>query len=51
VLLAAAAKAAAAAAQPISDLRGSEAFRRDLVEVLTVRALVEAISRAGGVPS
>jgi carbon-monoxide dehydrogenase medium subunit len=47
-LLAAAAKMAAASAEPISDLRGSDAFRRDLVAVLTVRALREAISRAGG---
>jgi carbon-monoxide dehydrogenase medium subunit len=37
---------AAAAAQPITDLRGSEQFRRDLVEILTARALAQAAQRA-----
>lgn len=43
-----AARAAAAEAQPITDIRGSESFRRSLVEVLTLRALYEATTRAGG---
>lgn len=42
-----AAKEAAAEAQPISDLRGSKAYRIDLVEVLALRALTEAAKRAG----
>lgn len=50
-LFARAAQAAAGEAQPITDLRGSEEFRRDLVEVLTVRALREAVVRAGGAPA
>ena len=37
---------AAAEARPISDLRGSEPFRRLLVEVLARRALREAAARA-----
>jgi len=41
-----AAAAAAAEARPISDLRGSESFRRHLVEVLARRAFVEAARRA-----
>ena len=39
---------AAAEAQPISDLRGSEQYRRDVVQVLTARALVQACERAEG---
>jgi carbon-monoxide dehydrogenase medium subunit len=42
--------AAAAEARPISDLRGSEEFRRDLVRVLVIRALRSATEaeRGGG---
>ena len=39
---------AAAEAQPISDLRGSEQYRRDMVQVLTARALKQACDRAEG---
>jgi len=39
---------AAKEAQPISDLRGSEHYRRDLVQVLTERALQQACERAEG---
>ena len=41
-----AAAEAAAEARPISDQRGSESFRRHLVEVLATRALAEAARRA-----
>ena len=39
---------AATEAQPISDLRGSEQYRRDVVDVLTARALEQACERAKG---
>ncbi len=48
-LFRAAAAAAAKEARPITDIRGSEEYRRDIVEVLTFRALQEAVVRAGGV--
>ena len=47
-LFAAAGRIAAAEAQPISDLRGSDKYRRDIVEVLTARALAAATTRAKG---
>ena len=43
-----AAELAAAASQPEADLRGSVAYKRDMVRVLTTRALTEALKRAGG---
>ncbi|MFH1842535.1 MAG: xanthine dehydrogenase family protein subunit M [bacterium] len=43
-----AAKQVAAEAQPITDIRGSDTFRRELVAVLTVRALETASARARG---
>jgi carbon-monoxide dehydrogenase medium subunit len=47
-LFAAAGTVAATEAQPISDLRGSEQYRRDVVDVLTARALEQACERAKG---
>jgi carbon-monoxide dehydrogenase medium subunit len=41
-----AAELAAGAARPISDIRGSAAFRRYLVGVMTVRCLRRAVERA-----
>jgi len=45
---AAAAREARKEAEPISDVRGTADFRRELVEVLTRRALARAHNRAGG---
>ncbi len=42
-----AAKAAASEAQPAADLRGSEEYKRAMVEVFTRRALETAVKRAG----
>ena len=47
-LFAQAASVSADEALPITDLRGSAAFRHELVTVLTRRALIEATARAGG---
>jgi carbon-monoxide dehydrogenase medium subunit len=47
-LFARAARSAAAEARPITDLRGSEAYRRDLIQVLAARAFAEATARARG---
>lgn len=44
----AAAQCCAAEARPISDLRGTAGFRRELVRVLARRALEEAARQAGG---
>jgi carbon-monoxide dehydrogenase medium subunit len=41
-----AARLAAEASEPIEDLRGSVAYKRDLVRVLTTRALRRALGRA-----
>jgi aerobic carbon-monoxide dehydrogenase medium subunit len=45
--IAEAARLAAGAAEPIEDLRGSVEYKRDLVRVLTGRALRRAVQRAG----
>src|SRR5919197_300155 len=46
--IAQAAQLAAEAARPEADLRGSVAYKRDMVRVLTTRALTRALERAGG---
>lgn len=43
-----AAQLAAEAARPEADLRGSVEYKRDMVRVLTTRALTGALQRAGG---
>ncbi len=47
-LFAAVGAKAATEAQPISDLRGSAEYRREVVDVLTARALEQACERAKG---
>jgi carbon-monoxide dehydrogenase medium subunit len=42
-----AAQLAADESQPTSDLRGPAEYKRDLVRVLTARALTKAVERAG----
>ena len=42
-----AAQVAAQESQPAADLRGSEEYKRDLVRVLTIRAIHRALERAG----
>jgi carbon-monoxide dehydrogenase medium subunit len=46
--IAQAARLAAAAAEPAEDLRGSVEYKKDLVRVLTARALRKAVERAEG---
>ena len=43
-----AAEMAASESQPIDDIRGSAEYKRDLVRVLTARALTRALDRAKG---
>jgi carbon-monoxide dehydrogenase medium subunit len=43
-----AAQLAAEVARPEADLRGSSAYKRDMVRVLTTRALSRALERASG---
>jgi carbon-monoxide dehydrogenase medium subunit len=43
-----AAQLAAEAAQPTADLRGSAEYKKDVVRVLTARAVRKALERAGG---
>ena len=47
-LFEAAARKAGEESRPISDIRGSAEYRRELVEILTVRAVKEAYERAKG---
>jgi aerobic carbon-monoxide dehydrogenase medium subunit len=46
--LAAAGSAAAAESKPWSDLRGPEEYKRDMIRVLTQRAIRKAVARAAG---
>ncbi len=46
--IAAAAQAAAEAADPVADRRGSVEYKRNMARVLTARAVVRALARAGG---
>ena len=47
-IIADAARAAAAEAEPTGDRRGTEEYKREMARVLTARALKLAIQRAGG---
>jgi carbon-monoxide dehydrogenase medium subunit len=47
-IIEAAGQAAAAECDPSPDLRGSEAYKRDLTRVITKRAIRQAMERAGG---
>jgi carbon-monoxide dehydrogenase medium subunit len=47
-LIKGAAKLASEESQPKADLRGSQEYKRDLVRVLTIRALNRAVERARG---
>ncbi|HZN96789.1 MAG TPA: xanthine dehydrogenase family protein subunit M [Gemmatimonadales bacterium] len=47
-ILAEAGRLAAEAASPTADWKGSVEYKRDMVRVLTTRALAKAIERAGG---
>jgi aerobic carbon-monoxide dehydrogenase medium subunit len=44
-----AAEMAASESQPMDDIRGSADYKRDLIRVLTARALLRALDRAKGV--
>ena len=44
----AAAQAAAGAVDPVGDIHGSEAYRRDMTRVFVRRALIQAVERAKG---
>jgi len=43
-----AAELAASESEPMDDIRGSAEYKRDLVRVLTARALTAALGRAKG---
>jgi carbon-monoxide dehydrogenase medium subunit len=44
--MAEAGRIAAGEAKPISDFRASAGYRRDLIQVLTARALAQAVAQA-----
>ena len=46
--IAAAARAAADATEPIADRRGSVEYKQNMARVLTARAIRKALARAGG---